>query len=348
MLRHTLAVRSLWCLAAAVQLQASPPRFAPAVRAPIVMDDELPPLVVPVARGLAPYGLEVVWRAFTTGDTTPSAYRAKYTGRACENTQFFLRREFGGWQPCRALVLAPWLEMVGSMPDAILARRVVLFADSTANLASVADSTGRVNAVVAAVAGDRGATRLIAVNYSARRASRPVTVEAVIIVPLATESREVTEEQLIVALPYVLGLSPHALFRDQRGVLHLHPDAFSAEPHRKREALLGPKTLKLDADVHSCGSMSCIVAYPTYIIRMRTTAPTREVYITVRHGEGVLIEAVRPLADLKEQNVDSIVSGEWTLFRAGGGPTELRLSPHAALEISWRGQVATIVVPQLR
>src|SRR5947199_724999 len=158
MVRHTLAVRSLWCLAAVVQLQASP----------IVMDDELPPLVVPVARGLAPYGLEVVWRAFTTGDTTPSAYRAKYTGRACENTQFFLRREFGGWQPCRALVLAPWLEMVGSMPDAILARRVVLFADSTANLASVADSTGRVNAVVAAVAGDRGATRLIAVNYSAR------------------------------------------------------------------------------------------------------------------------------------------------------------------------------------
>src|SRR5213078_3359525 len=209
MLRHTLAVRSLWCLGAAVQLQAPPPRFTPAVRAPIVMDDELPPLVVPVARGLAPYGLEVVWRA-------------------CTNTQFFLRREFGWWQPCRALVLAPWLEMVGSMPDAILARRVVLFADSTANLASVADSTGRVNAVVAAVAGDRGATRLIAVNYSARRASRPVTVEAVIIVPLATESREVTEEQLIVALPYVLGLSPHALFRDQRGVLHLHPDAFSA------------------------------------------------------------------------------------------------------------------------
>ncbi len=346
-MRYSLAVRSLWCLAFAAQLHAPSPRFTPGVWAPIAIDDELPPLVVPVSRGPAPYDLEVVWRALTVGDTTPAAYRAKYSGRACENTQFFMRREFGGWQPCRALVLAPWLEMVGSMPDSILARRVVLFADSTANLAAAADSTGRVNALVAAVAGDRGATRVVSVNYSARRASRPVTVRAVVLIPLATESRDVTEEQLIVGLPYVLGFPPQALFRDQRRVLHLHPGVRSPRAHEKPEVLLGPKTLTLDAEVHSCGSMSCIVPYPTYVIPLRTVAPMREVYITVRHDEGVLIQTVRSLADLKEQNVDFIASGEWTLSRLGGGPTELTLAPNARLQISWHGPVATIVVPQL-
>lgn len=344
--RNGLAVRLLWCWAA-VQLEVSPPRLTPRVLAPTVVDDALPPLVVPVSRGPAPYDLEVVWRAFTAGDTTPAAYRAKYTGRACENTQFFVRREFGGWQTCRALVLAPWLEMVGSMSDSILARRVVLFADSTANLAAAADSTGRVNALVAAVAGDRGATRLITVNYSARRASRPVTVRAVVLVTLATEARDVTEEQLIVGLPYVLGLFPQALFRDQRGVLHLHPAARSPGKYEKREVLLGPKTLTFDAEVHSCGSISCIVMYPTYVVPLRAATPMREVYITVRHGEGVLIQTVRPLADLKAQDGDSIAAGEWTLSGIGSGPTELTLLPDARLQINWRGPVATIVVPQL-
>jgi len=93
--------------------------------------------------------------------------------------------------------------------------------------------------------------------------------------------------------------------------------------------------------------MSCIVPYPTYVIPLRTVAPMREVYITVRHDEGVLIQTVRSLADLKEQNVDFIASGEWTLSRLGGGPTELTLAPNARLQISWHGPVATIVVPQL-
>jgi len=73
----------------------------------------------------------------------------------------------------------------------------------------------------------------------------------------------------------------------------------------------------------------------------------REVYITVRHDEGVLIQTVRPLADLKEENVDFIASGEWTLSGLGGGHTELTLAPNARLRISWHGPVATIVVPQL-
>lgn len=340
-------MKSLSWLVAVFQVNTHPVSLALGDSSRTVIDVYLSPFVVPVSRGLAPYDLEALWRVFTAGDTTAAAYRATYTGRGCENTPFFLRRELGGRPPCRALVLAPWLEMVGSMPASMLAGRVALFADSTGDLALAADSTGRVNALIAAVVGDRGVPRLIEVNYSARRASRTVTVQAVVLVPLATEPRSLTEEQLILALPYVLGLSPQALFRDQRRVLHLHPDAFPQGPHRKRELLLGPKTLKLDTGVHSCGSINCTVLYPTYVIPLRTSAPTRDVHITVRHGEGVLIETVRPLADLGDQASDSIASGEWMLSTAGGGSVDLALSPRAHLLIRWRGQTATVVVPQL-
>lgn len=343
----TLAVMRSCCVAAVVQFHAPP---APLVCEPpltAALGDKFPPMVVPVSRDVAPYSLELVWRALTAGDTTPPAFRARYPGRACENTDFFLRREHAAVQPCRALVLAPWLEMVGSMPDSILAGRVALFADSTGDLALVADSAGGVNALVAAVAGDRGPPRLVAVNYAARRASRAVMVRAVVLVSLATQPEELSEEQLIVALPYVMGLPPQVLFRDQRGTLHLHPGAFREQASPSREVLVGPKTLTLDTEVHSCGSISCVVPYPLYFARLRLSTPQRELYLSVRYGEGVLIQMVRPIADLINQKADSVVSGEWTLVTSASATTILTVSPQAQIRVGWRGNVAVVDVPRL-
>lgn len=335
-----------WCVIIAIQFQAMVGPSADAGQPGNALGDRFPPLVVPVSRGAAPYDREAIWHAFTAGDTTPPSFRALYPGRACENTDFFLRREAAAVQPCRALVLAPWLDLVGSVPDSILAWRAVSFADSNENLAAVADSAGRVHALVAAVVGDRGAPRLIPLTYRSRHASRPVTVHGVVLTPLANERRGLSEDQLIIALPYVLGLPPQTLYRDQRGTLHLHPDAFGAAAIRSRDVLVGPKTLTLDTEVHSCGSMMCVTPYPVYWARLDFTPP-RGLYLSVRYGEGVLVQVVPPLAYLMSQSPDSVASGEWVLVTPDGpGIVPLR-SPGASLLVRWRGPVATVGVPPL-
>ena len=302
------------------------------------------PLVIPVAPVAAPYGAEILWRAFSVGDAKSAAYRRQYQGGYCETTDFFLRRELG--TPCRALVLAPWLEYAGAGHDSVLAVQVLEFADSVVNLGHFADSAGRTRPIVAAVVGDTGPTRLVNRAFRSRHATRPATVPAVVLTPLPRDSTLVDEDQFIAALPHFLGLSPRALYRDQNGAVHLHPNAFADAWDDAMVVLTGPATIEVDAGVHTCGHLNCVLWEPPHVFRLLAAHEPRDVYLSARFGQGILPEKVHPLGSGPISAGDFATSGERWLVPLHA-PMRIALMAGVEVAIRWDSTVAIIEIPRL-
>jgi hypothetical protein len=252
--------------------------------------------------------------------------------------------------PCRALDLRPWLTIGNGVPDSAIAEAAVVFADSMTDLYWDADSTGEINAIVVALVGYEGPVRRIALNYSARGSQRPVTIGGAVIVGLPSDSSHVTDRTLALAMPYVVGLPPTALVEDETGQLHLHPEARLRLWPDTVEVVSGPRTLHIDTEVHSCGSLACIVASPIYRLDPHQRAAGEAVYISPRYDRGVLLEAVRPFNAEVDGSSTPIARARWLMATPEGGDVTFALSStkggeSRSLLLSWHGRLAEIQIP---
>jgi hypothetical protein len=322
--------------------------FAAAQTGPKPLElEDLIPIVVPVTLGEVPYSSDVLWRAFSDGDTVSEEYRLKYAGRACENVEFFLKRQFSERSQCRALELTPWLRLPHGTSDKAIVATLLAHIDSSLKAAYLKDSLRDFAPVIVAVVGRPGPPQLL-LNRSTNDSTGPRRqLRSVVFLGLPADSAAITEETFVLALPLALGLPAGSLLRDTEGHLFLHPDARLRLSRDSANTLAVGDTASLDATIYQCGSMSCIAV--SHVQRIALPHSSAVLYLSVRYGEGILLERVGPLASsgasqlgvasqvfISPSTTPTRLDSMGRVFKNAGDPYVL---------ITWSKEIARISVP---
>jgi hypothetical protein len=296
------------------------------------------PLVVPVAIGAPPYDADVLWRAFSAGDTTSAPYRAQYGYRSCD-TPTFGARNLGF---CRALGLTPWLVLPEALPDSLLVRRALMHADSLTNLSFHADSAGDADHLIVLVAGERRQPQEIQVSYESRFASYPARFDSAVLGSIPVARDQVTELEFAEAIVTALRLPRHSLVRDQSDTLFLHPETRYELFGIQVKAFKPGDEALFDVGVYQCGHLDCVHVAAPLVIPVRPGCPYA-VYVSAEHRRGVLLEQALPLAQISSR------PGElWRqLIPTGQGmPVHCPISSNSGepiATVTWNGERASLV-----